>query len=86
MKVHGQEVVGASRRELRELRSHIGMIFQTFNLVNRTTVINNVLMGRLSKVPVVAFDDRLLAARRQGIRITSARTRRDRREGVCACL
>jgi len=27
------------------------MIFQTFNLVNRTTVMNNVLMGRLAKVP-----------------------------------
>ncbi len=51
VKVDGQEVVGASRRDLRELRSHIGMIFQTFNLVNRTTVINNVLMGRLAKVP-----------------------------------
>jgi len=51
VKVDGQEVVGASRRELRELRSHIGMIFQTFNLVKRTTVINNVLMGRLAKVP-----------------------------------
>lgn len=49
--VDGQEVVGASRRELRELRSRIGMIFQTFNLVKRTSVINNVLMGRLSKVP-----------------------------------
>ena len=33
--------------QLRELRSHIGMIFQTFNLVKRTSVINNVLMGRL---------------------------------------
>jgi phosphonate transport system ATP-binding protein len=30
-----------------ELRSRIGMIFQTFNLVKRTTVLNNVLMGRL---------------------------------------
>jgi phosphonate transport system ATP-binding protein len=27
------------------------MIFQTFNLVYRTTVINNVLMGRLSETP-----------------------------------
>ena len=27
------------------------MIFQTFNLVNRTSVLNNVLMGRLSVVP-----------------------------------
>lgn len=49
--VDGAEVVGASAAELRALRSQIGMIFQTFNLVNRTTVLNNVLMGRLSVVP-----------------------------------
>ncbi len=51
VKVDGVEVRGADPKALRELRSKIGMIFQTFNLVNRTTVINNVLMGRLSKVP-----------------------------------
>ena len=48
--VNGVEVRGASGQPLRELRSQIGMIFQTFNLVTRTSVINNVLMGRLSKV------------------------------------
>jgi phosphonate transport system ATP-binding protein len=37
----------AGPKQLREIRSRIGMIFQTFNLVNRTTVLNNVLMGRL---------------------------------------
>ncbi len=37
----------ASPKQLRELRSNIGMIFQTFNLVKRTSVLNNVLMGRL---------------------------------------
>lgn len=47
--VDGVSVRGASTKQLRELRSHIGMIFQTFNLVNRTTVLNNVLMGRLHK-------------------------------------
>ncbi len=51
VRVNGQEVRGASHKELRDLRSGIGMIFQTFNLVYRTTVINNALMGRLSKVP-----------------------------------
>ncbi|HIG25805.1 MAG TPA: phosphonate ABC transporter ATP-binding protein [Acidimicrobiia bacterium] len=49
--VDGVEVVGASAATLRQVRSNIGMIFQTFNLVNRTTVLNNVLMGRLSAVP-----------------------------------
>jgi phosphonate transport system ATP-binding protein len=51
--VDDQEVVGASNKELREIRSRIGMIFQTFNLVLRTSVINNVLMGRLSKIPLI---------------------------------
>jgi len=49
--VDDTEVVGASAADLRALRSRIGMIFQTFNLVNRTTVLNNVLMGRLGTVP-----------------------------------
>ncbi len=35
---------------MRNLRADIGMIFQSFNLVNRTTVLNNVLMGRLHRV------------------------------------
>jgi phosphonate transport system ATP-binding protein len=49
--VGGREVVGASHRQIRDIRSDVGMIFQTFNLVNRSRVINNVLMGRLSMVP-----------------------------------
>ena len=52
VRVDGKEVVGASSKDLREIRSDIGMIFQTFNLVLRTSVINNVLMGRLSTVPL----------------------------------
>jgi phosphonate transport system ATP-binding protein len=49
--VNGTRVEKATPKELRALRSSVGMIFQTFNLVNRTTVINNVLMGRLTQVP-----------------------------------
>ncbi|HSJ70588.1 MAG TPA: phosphonate ABC transporter ATP-binding protein [Acidimicrobiia bacterium] len=49
--VGGREVVGASQSEIRAIRSDVGMIFQTFNLVNRSRVLNNVLMGRLSMVP-----------------------------------
>jgi len=49
--IDGTEVVGAGSAELRTVRSQIGMIFQTFNLVNRTSVLNNVLMGRLASVP-----------------------------------
>jgi phosphonate transport system ATP-binding protein len=45
--IDGMSVRRASPRQLREIRSRIGMIFQTFNLVKRTSVLNNVLMGRL---------------------------------------
>ncbi|MGH2451807.1 MAG: phosphonate ABC transporter ATP-binding protein [Candidatus Limnocylindria bacterium] len=49
--IDGRSVTKASPAELRRIRSRIGMIFQTFNLVKRTTVLNNVLMGRLSATP-----------------------------------
>jgi phosphonate transport system ATP-binding protein len=45
--VDGRDLTTASARELRAIRSRIGMIFQGFNLVRRTSVLNNVLMGRL---------------------------------------
>lgn len=34
-------------KELRRLRRHIGMVFQEYNLVERLTVLENVLTGRL---------------------------------------
>jgi phosphonate transport system ATP-binding protein len=49
--VNGHDVPNLSRKGRRDLRSEIGMIFQGFNLVDRTTVLNNVLMGRLHRVP-----------------------------------
>lgn len=45
------DVTAIRRKELRRLRAGIGMIFQNFNLVKRTTVVNNVLMGRLHATP-----------------------------------
>ncbi len=45
--VDGTELRGLRGRALRELRARVGMIFQSFNLVSRTTVLNNVLIGRL---------------------------------------
>lgn len=49
--VNGHDVPNLSRQGRRALRSEVGMIFQGFNLVDRTTVLNNVLMGRLHRVP-----------------------------------
>ena len=46
--LEGKDVTNAKKRDLKNIRSQIGMIFQTFNLVNRSTVLKNVLTGRLS--------------------------------------
>jgi phosphonate transport system ATP-binding protein len=43
----GKDVTQASASELKQLRRHIGMVFQQFNLVKRSSVITNVLSGRL---------------------------------------
>ncbi len=43
---------GLRGARLRQLRSEVGMVFQSFNLARRTTVLNNVLMGRLYHTPV----------------------------------
>jgi phosphonate transport system ATP-binding protein len=45
------ELSALSRAELRKARRRIGMIFQEFALVERLTVMENVLSGRLGYVP-----------------------------------
>ncbi|MGA2819946.1 MAG: phosphonate ABC transporter ATP-binding protein [Anaerolineales bacterium] len=41
------DLTRASPAELRKARRHIGMVFQQFNLVKRSSVLTNVLSGRL---------------------------------------
>src|SRR4051794_32477094 len=48
----GQDLVRLTGRELRAARRRIGMIFQEYNLVERLSVIENVLCGRLGYVAV----------------------------------
>jgi phosphonate transport system ATP-binding protein len=43
----GVDITNASQEELRRIRRRIGMVFQHFNLVERSKVITNVLAGRL---------------------------------------
>lgn len=44
------DITGATQDEMRRIRRRIGMVFQHFNLVNRSKVITNVLSGRLGYV------------------------------------
>ena len=46
----GTDVTRASARQLRRLRRRMAMIFQQFNLVRRSSVLTNVLSGRLGYV------------------------------------
>jgi phosphonate transport system ATP-binding protein len=44
---NGEDVTNASQEDLRRIRRRIGMVFQHFNLVERSKVLTNVLSGRL---------------------------------------
>lgn len=46
----GTDITAANDDELRRTRRRIGMVFQQFNLVHRSSVLTNVLAGRLGYV------------------------------------
>ncbi|MDK1009529.1 MAG: phosphonate ABC transporter ATP-binding protein [Actinomycetota bacterium] len=55
----GVDITNASQEELRRIRRRIGMVFQHFNLVNRSKVLTNVLSGRLGYLnPALAVVNR----------------------------
>ncbi|MBE6002631.1 MAG: phosphonate ABC transporter ATP-binding protein [Lachnospiraceae bacterium] len=49
--VDGTDVMSLSGKSLRRFRRKIGMIFQSFNLITRTTVIRNVLTAFVPDMP-----------------------------------
>jgi phosphonate transport system ATP-binding protein len=57
LNVDGIDVGSLKGTSLRQYRRKIGMVFQSFNLINRTTVLNNVLAAR---VPDLGFVRSLL--------------------------
>lgn len=52
--IHGRVVQSDGRlsRDARRIRTSIGFVFQQFNLVGRLSVLKNVLVGRLARVPL----------------------------------
>ena len=49
--IDGKSITQAKGKNLRNLRRDIGMIFQSFNLVKRSSVLRNVLVGRVAYYP-----------------------------------
>ncbi len=52
IEMDGIDISTYKGKELRQYRSHIGMVFQSFNLVNRATTLNNVLTSKAAKMSV----------------------------------
>lgn len=52
--LNGKDIVALDRKALRLARRQIGMIFQEYNLVERLSVMQNVLSGRLGYVGLFA--------------------------------
>lgn len=49
--IDGKSITKAKGKNLRLIRRDIGMIFQSFNLVKRSSVLRNVLTGRVAYYP-----------------------------------
>lgn len=49
---NGEPVLQYKGEKLRNYRSSIGMIFQSFNLIERMSTMTNVLVGHLGSIPV----------------------------------
>jgi phosphonate transport system ATP-binding protein len=61
-----EDITAASQEDMRRIRRRIGMVFQHFNLVNRSKVITNVLAGRLGYVsPALSLVNRFPKADRE---------------------
>ena len=79
---NGIDITAAPAEELRRIRRRIGMVFQHFNLVNRSSVLTNVLAGRLgyinpafsliNRFPKEDIDKALQKLERVGIRDKAA--------------
>ena len=71
---YDSDITAANEEELRRIRRKIGMVFQHFNLVHRSSVLTNVLAGRLGYVnPAWSLFNRFPAADLENARRQLAR-------------
>ncbi|WP_198653553.1 phosphonate ABC transporter ATP-binding protein [Actinocorallia populi] len=65
VRVAGHDVAGLRRGELRRLRADVGQVFQRFNLVDRLSVLTNVLTGALHEAGPINLVGGFSAAHRR---------------------
>lgn len=51
--VEGENICNARGKKLRQMRRKIGMVFQHYNLIKRSSVLQNVLHGRLGYMSTI---------------------------------
>jgi len=49
IRIHGENLTGASTRQLRQIRRGMGYVFQQFNLVPQLSAFQNVLLGAMGR-------------------------------------
>lgn len=49
IKIDGKKIDYSSKKMVKKLRAEVAMVYQLFNLIERTTVLHNVLTGTLGK-------------------------------------
>ena len=50
----GKDITHVTGEELRKVKTQIGMVFQHFNLINRHSVLKNVISGKLGQMKTVS--------------------------------
>ena len=79
-----QDVTAASAGEMRKVRRQIGMVFQQFNLVKRSSVFTNVLTGRLGYVNTFSSSLHLFSSDDHKRALSQSRTGRSCGKSSCA--
>lgn len=83
--IEGESITSAKGKGLRRMRRDIGMIFQSFNLVKRSTVLKNSISWSCWISFHTTYNVRFVSERRCGARISSIKKSEYFRKSICTC-